>query len=74
MLNFIKFDLNISKIFFDEFLICIKKIIKKPQNISEDEQAKLLEIEEILNNKLSNKEIFFNLWNKSMSDTKILLT
>ena len=73
MLNFIKFDLNISKIFFDEFLICIKKIIKKPQNISEDEQAKLLEIEEILNNKLSNKEIFFNLWNKSMSDTKILL-
>ena len=73
MLNFIKFDLNISKIFFDEFLICIKKIIKKPQNISEEEQAKLLEIEEILNNKLSNKEIFFNLWNKSMSDTKILL-
>ena len=57
LLNFIKSDLNISKIFFGEFLKMAKSLIaKKKDEFDSEEYEKLAEMQDILNNRLSNKE------------------
>ena len=71
LLEFIKSDINISKLYFREFLAMSKTALKqkrKAEEFAPEELQKLAELEEILNNKLSNKEHFSDLWNRNMSE------
>lgn len=52
LLQFVKSDLNISKLFFEEFLKMTNGLLKKRKgDLSEEEVEKLENMEEILNNK-----------------------
>jgi hypothetical protein len=69
LLNFVKSDLNISKIFFNEIIKLTKNIISKKKDDFEPSQyEKLAALEEILNNKISNKDIFNEFWNSNFQE------
>lgn len=74
LLSFVKSDLNISKLFFEEYLKMIADFKNKRfQELDLENQEKLLELDEILNNKKSNKNVFKHLWFKQMTEFNLTL-
>lgn len=69
ILSFIKIDLNVSKVFFEEFLKLCKRMLKnQKQQLSKEQQEKMLEMEEILSNKMGQMKLFKQLCQQNMQE------
>ena len=74
MLNFIKSDLNISKVFFEEFLKLSKQLLsKRKHELSFENKIKMEKIEEILNNKAGNRKVFNEIFRDTISEFNDML-